>query len=284
MYFAAIGKIAALDFDGQIIWQQDIGAFPTGNGFGTGSSLTTGAGNVFVQCDNDEKSFVAAFDGTTGKEIWRQERDGRTSWSTPLFWKNDQREELITCGSGFVVSYDPKTGDELWKMTDIGMSFSASPAADNQRIYFGNSGPRSSGPLVAVSAGMSGSHPFATDAEIENMAWSKMQAGPGLASPVAVGGYLFIPGRGILTCYSTDDGKVIFKERLKLGSTAASLWAAGDRVFLLDENGKTLVLQAGPDLEIVATNQIDDLFWSTPAVAGKSLLLRGVKRLYCIRY
>jgi outer membrane protein assembly factor BamB len=57
---------------------------------------------------------------------------------------------------------------------------------------------------------------------------------------------------------------------------AASLWAAGDRVFLLDESGKTLVLQTGPELKVVATNQIDDLFWSTPAVSGKSLLLRGV--------
>ncbi len=283
VYFAAIGKVAAFDFDGNEIWRQDIGAYPTGNGFGTGSSLTTGDGNVFVQCDNDESSFVIALDAATGDEVWKKQRSGRTSWSTPLYWKNDKRAELITCGSGFVIAYDPKTGDELWTMTDIGMSFSASPAADNDHIYFGNSGPRSSGPLVAVSSGMSGSHAFAADAQIENMAWSKMQAGPGMASPVTVGGYLYIPGRGILTCYSTSDGEVVFKERLKLGSMAASLWAAGDRVFLLDENGKTLVLQTGPELEIVATNQIDDLFWSTPAVAGESLLLRGVKKLYCVR-
>lgn len=283
VYFAAIGKIAALDFEGREIWQQEIGAYPTGNGFGTGSSLTTGEGNVFVQCDNDESSFVVAFDGTTGKKAWRKERDSRTSWSTPLFWKNQKRAELITCGSGFVISYDPKTGDELWTMSDIGMSFSASPAADSERVYFGNSGPRSSGPLVAVSAGMSGSHPFASESVIEDVAWSKMQAGPGMASPVSVGGYLFIPGRGILTCYSTADGEIVFKERLKIGSMAASLWAAGDRVFFLDESGKTLVLQAGPELKIIATNQIDDLFWSTPAVAGKSLLLRGVKKLYCVR-
>ena len=214
VYFAAIGKVAAFDFDGNEVWQQDIGAYPTGNGFGTGSSLTTGAGNVFIQCDNDENSFVVAFDGTTGDEVWRRDRDSRTSWSTPLFWKNEQRAELVTCGSGFVISYDPKSGEELWTMSDIGMSFSASPAADNEQIYFGNSGPRSSGPLIAVSAGMSGSHPFAADAEIENLAWSKMQAGPGMASPVSVGGYLFIPGRGILSCYSTANGEVVFKERL----------------------------------------------------------------------
>ena len=183
-----------------------------------------------------------------------------------------------------MTSYDPKTGDELWKLNGIGMSFSASPASDKQRIYFGNSGPRSSGPLIAVNSRMSGEHEFDPDSNVENLVWSKMQAGPGMPSPVSVGGYLYIPGRGILTCYSCKDGTVAFKERLKLGSMAASLWAAGDRIFLMDENGKTVVLEAGPEMKIVATNEIkDDLFWSTPAVTGKSLLIRGGKKLYCIR-
>lgn len=284
VYFAATGTIAGLDLDGNELWRNDIGAYPTGNGFGTGSSLTTGDGNVFVQCDNDQSSFVVAFDAVTGEQQWRKQRAGRTSWSTPLFWKNGQRNELITCGSGFVTSYEPKTGEELWTMKDIGMSFSASPAADENKIYFGNSGPRSSGPLLAVVAGLAGEHSFRPNEELDRVAWSKMQAGPGMASPVSVGGYLYIPGRGILTCYSAEDGTVAFKERIKLGSMAASLWAAGDRVFLMDESGKTLVLECGPEMKVVATNQIaSDLFWSTPAVAANSLLIRGVKKLYCIR-
>ena len=284
VYYAAVGLIAALDFDGNEIWKQEIGAYPTGNGFGTGSSVTTGDGHVFIQCDNDKDSFVVAFNATTGDEVWRKTRAGKTSWATPLFWKNEKRAELVTCGAGFVTSYDPQTGDELWTLNGIGMSFSASPAVDSQRIYFGNSGPMSSGPLVAVNAGMSGTHEFKSGAPVENLAWSKMQAGPGMSSPVSVNGYLYIPGRGIMTCYWAQDGTVAFKERLELGSMAASLWAAGDRVFLMDESGKTLVLQTGPELKVVATNQIaDDLFWSTPAVSGKSLLLRGVKKLYCIR-
>ena len=65
---------------------------------------------------------------------------------------------------------------------------------------------------------------------------------------------------------------------------AASMWAAGDRIFMMDETGKTVVLEATDNMKVIATNQIaDDLFWSTPAVAGNSLLIRGVKKLYCIR-
>ena len=284
VYFASTGTIAALDLDGNSIWEQSIGAYPTGNGFGTGSSLTIGDGKVFIQCDNDESSFVVAFNADNGEQVWRKQRDGRTSWSTPLFWKNVSRSELITCGSGFVTSYDPQTGDQLWTMSGISSAFSASPAADAERIYFGNSGPRSSGPLLAVSTGMSGEKEFVPNATMDNLAWSKMQAGPGMSSPVSVGGYLYIPGRGILTVYSAKDGSVVFKERLSLKSMAASVWAAGDRVFMMDEEGTTQVLQVGPELKILATNQIpDDLFWSTPAAAGDSLLIRGVKKLYCVR-
>ena len=34
-YFAAIGKVAAVDFSGKIFWTIDVGAFPSGNGFGS---------------------------------------------------------------------------------------------------------------------------------------------------------------------------------------------------------------------------------------------------------
>ena len=284
VYFAAVGVMAALDFQGNELWRQDVGAYPTGNGFGTGSSLTIGDGKVFIQCDNDEKSFVAAFDGATGNELWRKERSGKTSWATPFFWKNEKRNELVTCGSGFVTSYDPSTGEEWWTLTGISASFSASPAGDSQRIFFGNSGPMSSGPLLSVAAGLSGKHEFDPQESVAGVAWSKMQAGPGMASPVVVGDYLYIPGRGILTCYSAKDGTVAFKERMQLGSVAASMWAAGNRIFLMDESGKTLAIEVGSEFKVVATNQIaDDLFWSTPAIAGNSLLIRGTKRLYCIR-
>ncbi len=284
VYFAATGTVVALNLDGEEIWRQEVGAWPTGNGFGTGSSLTIGDGKVFVQCDNDKSSFIVALDSQSGKPVWRQDRKTGTSWSTPLFWRHDGRSELIACGSGFVTSYNPGTGEPLWTITDVSSAFSASPAADARRVYFGNSGPRSSGPLLAVNTNLSGTHTFVPDESFENLAWSKMRAGPGMSSPVATRGFLYVPGRGILTCYSAETGQQLYKERINLKSMAASMWAAGDRVFLMDETGNTLVLKVGPEFDVVGTNPLeDDVFWSTPAVAGDSLLVRGVKKLYCIR-
>ena len=106
-----------------------------------------------------------------------------------------------------------------------------------------------------------------------------------LTAPVVAGGHLFIPGSGgILNCYDVKTGERIYRNRVPgMKTVAASLWADEKHVFILDENGTTQVIKAGPEFEVVTTNKIEDLFWSTPAVAGQSLLLRGVEKLYCIR-
>ena len=59
-FFATTGTLTAWDFDGNKLWQMELGSYPSGNGFGTGSSLAISDGRVFVQYDNDESSFVAA--------------------------------------------------------------------------------------------------------------------------------------------------------------------------------------------------------------------------------
>ena len=284
-FFATTGKLAAWTLDGEKIWEKDLGTFKSGNGFGTGSSLALHGGRVFVQSDNDEKSFVAAFDAATGEAVWRDDRKSKTSWSTPLIWGTDEQPELIVCGSGFVTSYNPADGKVLWKVTGVQSGFSASPTADSERIFFGNSGPMSAGPLVAVQNGTRGEIALDSKFESEKVAWSRTRSGPGMASPVVSNGYLYIPGSGgILNCYQAATGERVYRTRVKdMSTVAASLWADDDRVFILDENGTTHVIQSGPEFNEIATNSIKDLFWATPAIAGDSLLLRGVEKLYCVR-
>lgn len=284
-FFATTGDLLAWDKEGHELWRKNVGNFKSGNGFGTGSSLACADGRVFIQYDNDEKSFVAAYDVSSGEEVWRDDRETRTSWSTPLIWQAGDQKELVTCGSGVVTSYNPANGDVLWKLTGIQSSFSASPSVDGTRIFFGNSGPMSAGPLVAVKAGTRGDIALDSKFESDLVEWSRTRSGPGMASPVVAKGYLYIPGQGgILNCYDVTNGERVYRNRVSgMGTVAASLWADADRVFILDENGNTNVIQAGPEFKILATNKIDDLFWSTPSVAGESLLLRGVEKLYCIR-
>lgn len=284
-FFATTGTLAAWNLGGTELWKKELGSFKTGNGFGTGSSLAVYQKSVFVQYDNDESSFVAAFDAASGNEVWRKDRTTKTSWSTPLIWNNADQPELVTCGSGVVTAYNPADGSVLWKVDGLQSSFSASPAVDSKQIYFGNSGPMSAGPLVAIPAGTCGEIQLDSKFKSDKVAWSRTRSGPGMASPVSINGLLYIPGSGgILNCYDTSTGERVYQTRVpKMKTVAASLWADSERLFILDENGTTHVIEAGREFKVISANKIQDLFWSTPAIAGKTLLLRGVEKLYCIR-
>ncbi len=284
-FFATTGTLTGWDFDGNELWTRELGSYRSGNGFGTGSSLTTFGEKVFVQFDNDEKSFVAAYNSATGEQVWRDDRPAKTSWSTPLIWNNEHGTELVACGSDVVTSYNPDDGAVNWRVSGMRSGFSGSPAMDPDRIYFGMSGPSSPAPLVAIDAGLTGDIPLDRKFESEKIAWSRTQSGPGMASPVTSNGLLYIPGSGgILNCYDTKTGERVYRKRVNgMKTVVASLWADENRLFILDEAGTTFVIKSGPEFELLETNKLDDLVWSTPTIAGDTLLIRGVDKLYCIR-
>ena len=200
-----------------------------------------------------------------------------------MIWNNGLRTELVVCGAGNVTSYDPASGKTLWKLTGTGGAFSASPTCDSNRIYLGNSGRNSRGPLVAVNAGASGE--ITLDSIGENkVAWLQETSAPGMCSPVVLDGRVYVLSRGILSCHDAETGDRIYRERLQnASSVTSSLWAADGKVFALNESGETSVIKAGDDFELLTSNSTPGLFWSTPSVAGDALLLRGAKMLHCIR-
>jgi outer membrane protein assembly factor BamB len=284
-YFGMHG-IFCYDLNGHELWSKDLGSYPMQFGFGTGSSPALADGKVFIQCDNEQKSFLAALDAKTGNELWRVDRPGRSSWSTPFIWKTKERTEVVCCGQQKVMSYDLQ-GKALWEMGKIGGSFNASPAANAERIYFGNSGPMTGGQLFAVKAGALGDITL-KDGEKSNagVAWMRSNAGPGTASPLVYEGYVYVPERGALSCYHAKTGEPAYqKERLQgARGFTASPWAAGGKVYLLDEDGTTFVIKAGKEFELLATNKLGgEMFWATPAVSGGMLFVRGVDHLYCIK-
>ena len=76
-------------------------------------------------------------------------------------------------------------------------------------------------------------------------------------------------------------GKVVWSERLG-GHYSASPLAAGGRIYLFSEEGKTTVLAAGREFKKLAENQLGDGFMASPAVSGNALFLRSRTQLYRI--
>ena len=156
---------------------------------------------------------------------------------------------------------------------------------DADRIYVGNSGRGSRRPLVAVAAGASGKITMnAADRAAGRIVWIQNASGPGMASPVAIDGRVYVVSRGILSCHDAGTGKRLYRTRLPgASSIAASLCAVDGKLLVLDESGTTFVVKPGETFQLIAKNSLPGLFWSTPMITQNAFLLRSADRIYCVR-
>ncbi len=319
-YFGMHG-LFCYDMAGNLVWKKDLGSYATQMGWGTASSPVLEGDRLFVLCDNEEKSFLVALDKKTGDELWRAPRTEKTTWATPVVWRNKLRTELVTLGSPKMRSYDPATGKQLWELT-VGMGqCSASPVGDAEMLYAGlkamggmgggpgGGGPSGRGPrgapggrgpggggagggfgggsaLFAVRAGAAGDLTL-KEGETSNdgVAWMATRGGPEMASPLVYRGYVYTLSQmgGIITCFDAKTGKQAYRERIPEAKAFwASPWASDGKIYCLDDGGTTHVLQAGPALKVLAKNELDGMFWASPAVADGAVFLRSVDHVYCI--
>jgi len=285
-FFGATGTLAAFDSAGEPRWKVELGAHAVGEGYGTSASPAIHEGHVFVQLFNAEEAVLVCIDAGSGKELWRASHDKPgTSWASPLVWHNHERVEVVCSSDRLVTAHDPESGAELWRVAGVYGPTMCSFGADADCLYFGQRSPMANPPLYALLAGGKGDlSPAAGSIELKNQAWLQKSASPGMPSPVVADGLLYIAIENLLSCRDAGTGEELYKERAgKLATIAASPILVGERLLLLDEEGRALQVQSGPDFEVVGEGELDDHFWSTPTFAGGSLLLRGVEHLYCIR-
>ena len=101
----------ALELEGQVLWQKDLGDMTTRYSFGEGASPTLHGDSLVVNWDHQGESFIVALDKTTSEEKWRVERDEETSWTTPLVVDHAGRTQVIISATSRIRSYDLETGE-----------------------------------------------------------------------------------------------------------------------------------------------------------------------------
>ena len=56
----------------------------------------------------------------------------------------------------------------------------------------------------------------------------------------------------------------------------------GDRIYVTNQSGDTLVLRAAPKFEVIASNPLGEPSNSTPAFSDGQVFLRTQAALYCV--
>jgi outer membrane protein assembly factor BamB len=285
VYFGMTG-LFCFDLDGKLLWQKDLGAYETQNGWGTGSSPVIYNDILYLQIDNEVNSFLVALDAATGEQKWKADRNEKTNYSTPIIWKNKIRTELVTTGK-IARSYDLNTGKVLWEMKLAGGNSIASPVGENEHLYIGNSGGREEkGTLFSVKPGAEGDiTPPEGKMVSRGVEWSVQDAGTGSPSPLLYNGLIYIlGGRGEFNCFDAASGTLVYKNKIEnVAACWASPWAYNEKIYFTDEKGVTQIVKAGKQFEVLSTNKLDDKFWSSIAITDDSYLFKGVARLYCIQ-
>jgi len=97
--------------------------------------------------------------------------------------------------------------------------------------------------------------------------------------------YVFPPhNRGVLSCFDAKTGTTIYAEPLPgAAGFKASPCLFDGKIFCTDENGTTFVVEAGPKFKLLRKNSVNEMTWSSPAIAGGAIYLRTVSHLYCIK-
>lgn len=283
-YMADIG-LFAVDFDGNLVWSVEFGWLPRRE-WGAASSPVLHDGRLYVVNDNDEQSYVAAFDAATGAELWRTDREEGSNWSTPFVWQNDVRTELVTTGREGVRSYG-LDGELLWQLTGMSTLVIPTPFSDHGLLYI-NSGyvADENRPVYAIRPGATGDITLPEGSNSNDyIVWSHPQLGSYNPSSLVYGDYHYtLLDRGIMMAYNARTGEELYqRKRITAGTLfTASPWAYNGKIFVLSEDGDTFVVQAGPEFSVLGRNSLDEMTLSTPAVARDSLIIRTATKLYRI--
>lgn len=299
VYFGSVGLVAALDMEGTVRWQKDIGTFNTMIELGTAASPLLHEDRLYIVNDNTTESFMLALDKYTGEEIWRIARDERgNNWSTPVLWENRLRTEIVTTGRFGVRSYD-LDGTLLWELHGMSNLNTPSPFVSEGLVYISSGYPGGSlRPVYAIHPGAEGDISIWADQESswstrfpgnrassEYIAWAYPLLGTYNTSALVYRGiYYTLLDRGLLLAHDARTGREVYgRRRLKIGSGfTASPWGYNGKVFVLSEAGDTYVIKAGSDFEILHTNSLNEMSLATPAIARGSLFVRTQSALYRI--
>ena len=293
-YFGNVG-VFALDMNGELVWERKFEAQKTRLGWGTAASPVLHEDTLIVVNDNDEQSYVVALDAETGREGWRVEREEGTNWSTPFVWEHDGRTEVITAGSDEVRAYDME-GKQIWSFRGLNSISIPQPFSAHGLLYVtsGYVGDRVK-PVYAIRPGAQGDITLEEGQQSNQyVVWYLDSAGPYHPTPLVYGDYYFtLLDLGFYTVHDAKTGEELYfteqqkkskevRRRIARGARGftASPWAYNGKIFLLSESGDTYVLDSADDFDLVATNSLDEVAMSSPAMARGSLFIRTRSHLW----
>jgi outer membrane protein assembly factor BamB len=285
------GVLKAFDTAGRELWARDLQKEygPFGLNWGYASSPLLHGDSLYVQVIHgmrtDDPSYVLRIEKATGKTVWRVERPTRAirespdSYTTPALLEHGGATEIVITGGDVVTGHDPATGREIWRSDGLNPANNpayrivASPVVFGGIVY----APTRERPLLALRAGGRG------DITSTHRLWS-FDSGPDVPTPVTDGTHFYVVrDNGVMFCLDAKTGRIVYgPQRLRPATYSGSPVLADGRIYVTNEDGVTVVVQAGAAFKVLAENDLGEYTLSSPAISDGQIFIRTESALYAI--
>jgi outer membrane protein assembly factor BamB len=294
-FFVGSGNLACYDLDGREAWKFDVqeryGRFNIQ--YGMHSTPVLYGDRLYLQLIHSGAALVVALDKSTGKEVWKVERqsdgfaENEHSYASPVIWHKGDDAYLITHGNDYSIAHRLSDGNEIWRATELNpkehynrtLRFVSSPVATPDLIVVPSA---KRGVVVGVKPDAHGT--VAPGSPFEQ--WRMPKNTPDVPSPLVYDGLVYLcTESGELICLDAKTGQQHYMQAMYKGRVRhrpSPVYADG-KIYVLARDGGTMkVVKAGPKFELLASNTLPDDFAASPAVADGRIYLRGNKTLYAI--
>jgi outer membrane protein assembly factor BamB len=281
------GMMAALDFDGKIVWRTELPAELPKRFDGMINSPVLFEDTVIRLVNADQaggNGTLEALDRATGKVKWEKKlpKSGIANASSVLLPVQGKLQLIVATGNNSLEGINPADGTTIWtfkrRMGDL------SPVYASGLLFTDSPG----GPGLAIDPTGTG------DITKTHAKWKidKTPASYAYASPGISGDYIYrVHKPGLLHCWKLSTGELQYVERLEgLTNLASPVSTPEGRVLFLT-SGTSYVIKAGPKLEVLAKNELGGYTGNngpSPAIANGRIYVRdaapagGQAYLYCI--
>jgi outer membrane protein assembly factor BamB len=262
----ATGDVIALDLSGKRLWARNLGV--PDNHYGHGSSLIVYKDKLIIQYDTNKSGKLLALDTQTGTTAWETARNSKISWSSPILVNTGSRTEVILTTNPNVNGYDPQTGKELWNIACLSGEVGPSAGYSDGMVFAANEYAK----LVGIKIG--GGTP--------EIAWEADEFLPEVSSPLAVNDLLYVATTyGVLACYEAKTGTKLWSQEYGDSFYSSPVYADG-KVYITDMTGKTHIVKATKDYQLVGTPELGEKTVCSPVFQDGRVYLRGMNNLYCL--
>jgi outer membrane protein assembly factor BamB len=132
-FFKAFGFVS-YDAQGKVRWKTPLGPFI--NTQGLAASPILAGDSVILVADQWDKSYIAAFDRSSGEMRWKVARDETEGWGTPLLYHGKAATpQIVTTSRGQFGMHRLADGRRAITVRGLATAIVASPVLDGDTVY-----------------------------------------------------------------------------------------------------------------------------------------------------